>query len=59
MVGNITEEQAKLLRKFGFSVLEDRVYHKKMGIEKPFAEIEKHTSLEDLQDYIKSILRAS
>ncbi|MBP1933688.1 hypothetical protein [Ammoniphilus resinae] len=59
MERKITEEQENVLRKFGFSVLEDRVHHKKMGIEKPLAEIVKYGSVEDLQDYIKTILRAS
>lgn len=56
---NFTEEQQKLLKKFGFEVLGTSVFHKKMGIEKEASELLRNESLSDLEEYIKDLLRAS
>lgn len=56
---NFSKEQEKLLNKFGFQVLENTVFHKKMGIEKEASEFQRHDSLSDLEEYIKDLLRAS
>lgn len=54
-----SEEQKKLLNKFGFQITESCVTHKKMGIEKDAAEFLRYESLSDLEEYIKDILRTS
>lgn len=54
-----SDEQLKLLNKFGFHVTESLVIHKKMGIEKDASDFLPYVSLDDLQEYIKEVLRTS
>lgn len=59
MTGQITEDQKRLLEKFGFRVLGTKVVHKKMDIERDIGEFAEQENLDQLEDYIKTLLRAS
>ncbi|WP_235617508.1 MULTISPECIES: hypothetical protein [Brevibacillus] len=53
----MTNEQKAILEKFGFRIEGEEVKHLKLGIVRNKKEFVRHASSEELQDYIKSILR--
>ncbi|WP_254457074.1 hypothetical protein [Brevibacillus sp. HB2.2] len=53
----MTNEQKVILEKFGFRIEGEQVKHLKLGIVRNIKEFVCHPTPEELQDYIKSILR--
>ncbi|MBW5469800.1 hypothetical protein GPJ61_18385 [Brevibacillus formosus] len=53
----VTNEQKAILEKFGFWIEGEQVKHLKLGIVRNKKEFVCHATSEELQDYIKSILR--
>ncbi|EJL26533.1 hypothetical protein [Brevibacillus sp. BC25] len=53
----MTNEQKAILEKFGFRIEGEEVKHLKLGIVRNKKEFVSHATSEELQDYIKSILR--
>ncbi|WGV58274.1 hypothetical protein QIH01_22715 [Brevibacillus brevis] len=53
----MTNEQKVILEKFGFRIEGEQVKHLKLGIVRNTKEFVCHATPEELQDYIKSILR--
>lgn len=54
---SVTDEQMAVLEKFGFRVDEEHVKHFKLGIVREKEEFARISSLEELQEYVKQILR--
>ena len=59
MESQLSNEEVKLIEKFGFRVEGETVTHKKMDINRGKESFQGFASLEGLEDYIKSLLRAS
>lgn len=55
----LSEEQLNLIEKFGFRVQGSSVFHRKLGVEREIERFARFSSLSELEDYIKSLLRAS
>lgn len=53
----MTKEQKAILEKFGFHIEGEQVKHLKLGIVVNKNEFDRHDTLEELQDHIKSMLR--
>ncbi|WP_289139078.1 hypothetical protein [uncultured Brevibacillus sp.] len=53
----MTEEQKTVLAKFGFIIEERRVKHSKLGIVREIEEFTSFSNEEELQEYVKQILR--
>jgi dTDP-4-amino-4,6-dideoxygalactose transaminase len=54
---DMTEEQLKLLQSYGFHVEQDKIKHKKLGLEKNIEEFTPYTDIHDLRQYITELLR--
>lgn len=55
---SFSDEEIKLLGKFGFQVNGNIISHKKMEIEKRVEDFQGFASLNQLEEYIKSLLRS-
>lgn len=53
----MTDEQLAILEKFGFRLAGEQVKHFKLGIVREKEEFARISSLEELQEYIKQLLR--
>lgn len=53
----MSEEQQAILAKFGFIIEEGRVKHSKLGIVREIEEFTSFSKEEELQEYVKQILR--
>ncbi|MFS0558944.1 hypothetical protein [Brevibacillus sp. 179-C9.3 HS] len=53
----MTNEQQQIMEKFGFRIDGEQVKHLKLGIVRNINEFDHHATSEELQDYIKSLLR--
>ena len=53
----MNEEQKTVLAKFGFIIEEGRVKHSKLGIVREIEEFTPFSKEEELQQYVKQILR--
>lgn len=56
---HLSEEELKLVEKFGFRIEGSRAIHKKMGIEKDIALFKDFTTLTELEQYVKGLLRTA
>ncbi|KQL44058.1 hypothetical protein AN963_21750 [Brevibacillus choshinensis] len=54
---NVTDEQMAILEKFGFRIEGEQVKHFKMGIVREKEEFARISSREELQEYVKQLLR--
>jgi hypothetical protein len=54
----LTDEQRQILEKFGFRLDGSTVKHRKLGIVKEREAFESFASMEDLEAFVKSLLRS-
>lgn len=54
---SLSEEEVRLIEKFGFRINGEKVIHKKMGIEKELSRFYGYSNLSDLEEQVKKILR--
>ena len=53
----MNEQQQSVLEKFGFSIKDGKVKHSKLGIVREIEEFTSFSKEEELQEYVKQILR--
>lgn len=58
-MSHLSEEELKVVEKFGFRIVGSKAVHKKMGIEKDVAIFKDFSTLTELEDYVKGLLRTA
>ncbi|WP_167577701.1 hypothetical protein [Ammoniphilus sp. YIM 78166] len=54
---SLSEEEIRLIEKFGFRIDGEKALHRKMGIERDLSTFYGFTSLSELEQFIKQVLR--
>lgn len=57
MSNNLSAEELQLIARMGFQIDDALVTHKKVDVEFDVSRLEGHPSLEDLSEFLKSVLR--
>ncbi|WP_164985231.1 hypothetical protein [Ammoniphilus sp. CFH 90114] len=55
----LSEQEIQVIEKFGFRINGEKVVHKKMGLEKEISGFAGFSSIEELESFVKGLLRTA